>query len=154
MSLVRHGITPTDFALLAFDRDGLIHFSDELVSLEMNDWKVIICLPMLGYSLIREGLLPADLGRGRGCVRDGGAGRQRGGAVRARRPRKALLQRHRPDHRRSERPHGEWERAIPLPDRVQEEQMSADFVNGVLTVHLPKAPSTQPRQIPISETAS
>ena len=57
-------------------------------------------------------------------------------------------------YRRSERPHGEWERAIPLPDRVEEEQMSAEFVNGVLTVHLPKAPSTQPRQIPISETTT
>jgi HSP20 family protein len=57
-------------------------------------------------------------------------------------------------YRRSERPQGQWERAIPLPDRVQEEQMSAGFVNGVLTVHLPKAPTTQPRQIPISEAAS
>jgi len=57
-------------------------------------------------------------------------------------------------YRRSERPHGEWERAIPLPDRVREEQMSAEFTNGVLTVHLPKAPSMQPRQIPISESAS
>ncbi len=56
-------------------------------------------------------------------------------------------------YRRSERQHGHWERAIPLPDRVQEEQMSAEFVNGVLTVHLPKAPSTQPRQIPISENS-
>lgn len=57
-------------------------------------------------------------------------------------------------YRRSERPQGQWERSIPLPDRVQEEQMSAEFVNGVLTVHLPKAPSTQPRHIPISEAAS
>jgi HSP20 family molecular chaperone IbpA len=37
---------------------------------------------------------------------------------------------------------------------VKEEQMSAEFVNGVLSVHLPKAPSTQPRHIPISEAAS
>lgn len=57
-------------------------------------------------------------------------------------------------YRRSERQQGRWERSIPLPDRVQEEQMSAEFMNGVLTVHLPKAPSTQPRQIPISENAS
>ena len=57
-------------------------------------------------------------------------------------------------YRRSERQHGQWERSIPLPDRVQEELMSAEFINGVLTVHLPKAPSTQPRQIPISENGS
>ena len=57
-------------------------------------------------------------------------------------------------YRRSERQHGRWERSIPLPDRVQEEQMSAEFMNGVLTVHLPKMPTGQPRQIPISETAS
>jgi HSP20 family protein len=56
--------------------------------------------------------------------------------------------------RRSERPHGRWERGIPLPDRVQEEQMTAEFINGVLTVHLPKAPSTQPRQIKVSEGAT
>ncbi|WP_145025882.1 Hsp20/alpha crystallin family protein [Caulifigura coniformis] len=57
-------------------------------------------------------------------------------------------------YRRNERPHGQWERSIPLPERVQEEQMSAEFINGVLTVHLPKTPSAQPRQIPISETNS
>jgi len=57
-------------------------------------------------------------------------------------------------YRRSERQQGKWERSTPLPDRVQEEQMTAEFINGVLTVHLPKAPSTQPRQIPISETST
>lgn len=57
-------------------------------------------------------------------------------------------------YRRSERQHGKWERSIPLPDRVEEERMSAEFINGVLTVHLPKSPSTQPRQIPVSETST
>ncbi|HVJ68866.1 MAG TPA: Hsp20/alpha crystallin family protein [Caulifigura sp.] len=56
-------------------------------------------------------------------------------------------------YRRSERQHGQWERALPLPERVQEELLTADFINGVLTIHLPKAPSAQPRQIPISESA-
>jgi HSP20 family protein len=56
--------------------------------------------------------------------------------------------------RRSERRHGRWERSIPMPERVQEEQLSAEFVNGVLKIHLPKAPSTQPRQIAVSEGAS
>lgn len=54
-------------------------------------------------------------------------------------------------YRRNERRHGSWERSIPLPERVQEEQLAAEFVNGVLKIHLPKAPSTQARQIPIAE---
>jgi HSP20 family protein len=54
-------------------------------------------------------------------------------------------------YRRSERRQGRWERVIPLPDRIRDEQLAAEFVNGVLKVHLPKAPSTQARQIPISE---
>jgi HSP20 family protein len=54
-------------------------------------------------------------------------------------------------YRRSERRHGRWERVISLPDHVQEEGLAAEFVNGVLRIHLPKAPSTQPRQIPVSE---
>ncbi|MBX3442537.1 MAG: Hsp20/alpha crystallin family protein [Planctomyces sp.] len=57
-------------------------------------------------------------------------------------------------YRRSERRHGRWERVIPLPDRIRDDQLGAEFVNGVLKVHLPKAPSTQPRQIPISEGTS
>jgi HSP20 family protein len=54
-------------------------------------------------------------------------------------------------YRRSERRHGRWERVINLPERIQEEGLGAEFVNGVLKIHLPKAPSTQPRQILISE---
>lgn len=49
--------------------------------------------------------------------------------------------------RRSERPRGAWERTLTLPDRVQEEQMYAELNQGVLKLHLPKAPSAQPRQI-------
>lgn len=52
--------------------------------------------------------------------------------------------------RRSERPQGQWERSFTLPERVQEDQLHAELQNGVLFLHLPKAPSTVPRQIPVS----
>lgn len=49
--------------------------------------------------------------------------------------------------RRQERPRGEWQRALSLPDRIEEERLSAEFSNGILKVHLPKAAETAPRQI-------
>ncbi len=54
-------------------------------------------------------------------------------------------------YRRQERPRGPWQRSLNLPERIQEDLLSAEFTNGVLKIHLPKAPSTQPRQIPISD---
>ena len=53
--------------------------------------------------------------------------------------------------RRHERFRGSWQRALSIPDRVHEEKMSAEFNNGILRIHLPKAASSQPRQIPIVE---
>jgi len=53
--------------------------------------------------------------------------------------------------RRHERFRGSWQRAIPLPDRVREEALNADFTNGILKVHLPKADQLRPRQIPVVE---
>ncbi len=52
--------------------------------------------------------------------------------------------------RRSERAQGQWERSFNLPERVQEDGLHAELNNGVLKLHLPKAPSTVPRQIPVS----
>jgi HSP20 family protein len=49
--------------------------------------------------------------------------------------------------RRSERPRGVWERTLTLPARVREDELRAELNNGVLKLHLPKAPSLQPRQI-------
>ena len=49
--------------------------------------------------------------------------------------------------RRSERPRGVWERTFTLPSRVLEEQMDAELVDGVLRLHLPKAPVQEPRRI-------
>jgi HSP20 family protein len=56
------------------------------------------------------------------------------------------------DHfRRRERFRGSWQRSISLPERVEEERLTANYTHGILTVHLPKAEELQPRQIPVSE---
>ena len=52
--------------------------------------------------------------------------------------------------RRQERPRGVWQRAISIPDRVNAENLSAEFSNGILKIHLPKAEETKPRQIPVA----
>ncbi|WP_437185317.1 Hsp20/alpha crystallin family protein [Planctomicrobium sp. SH668] len=54
--------------------------------------------------------------------------------------------------RRSERPTGNWERSVTLPERVDESAIRAEFTNGLLKLRLPKLPATAPRQIKISET--
>lgn len=53
--------------------------------------------------------------------------------------------------RRQERPQGPWQRSLSLPERVQEENLTAEFNHGVLRIHLPKAAETQPRRIPVSD---
>ena len=57
-----------------------------------------------------------------------------------------------PEHcfRRSERFRGVWQRAFSLPDRVQEDALTASFTDGVLKVRLPKGQALPPRHIPIS----
>ncbi|HUQ72167.1 MAG TPA: Hsp20/alpha crystallin family protein [Planctomycetaceae bacterium] len=51
--------------------------------------------------------------------------------------------------RRQERLRGAWQRSLQLPERVLEEQLSAEFLNGVLKIRLPRAPVSQPRQIKV-----
>jgi HSP20 family protein len=51
--------------------------------------------------------------------------------------------------RRQERARGAWQRSLQLPERVLEDQLSAEFLNGVLKVRLPRAPVSQPRQIKV-----
>ncbi len=41
-------------------------------------------------------------------------------------------------YRRQERFRGEWERSLSIPERVREEGLTAEFVDGILRVHLPK----------------
>lgn len=54
---------------------------------------------------------------------------------------------------RRERRYGYFERVLPLPENVDEEQISCDFTNGVLAVHVPKSESArQPaRRIPVGD---
>lgn len=44
-----------------------------------------------------------------------------------------------------ERRYGYFQRVIPLPENVSEDQISCQFRNGVLEVHVPKAQQAQPR---------
>lgn len=54
-------------------------------------------------------------------------------------------------YRRQERFRGEWERSLTIPERVREEDLSADFTHGILRIHLPKAAAVKPRQIRVAE---
>jgi HSP20 family protein len=58
-----------------------------------------------------------------------------------------------PEHRfrRTERFHGAWQRSVTIPDRVRDDDMTAEFSHGVLKIHLPKAEPTRARQIPVAE---
>lgn len=53
-------------------------------------------------------------------------------------------------YRRQERPRGVWQRSISVPDRVNVDGLSAEFTNGILKIHLPKAEESKPRQIPVA----
>src|SRR5262245_60005738 len=53
-------------------------------------------------------------------------------------------------YRRQERPMGRWSRTVTLPVRVDNEQVSASFANGILTINLPKAAGARPRQIAVT----
>ena len=48
-----------------------------------------------------------------------------------------------------ERSYGAFVRSFQLPQGVEEEQIQAEFENGVLRVHVPKAALQQPRRIQI-----
>jgi len=53
--------------------------------------------------------------------------------------------------RRHERFRGNWQRSLSLPERVQEDKLSAQFNNGILKIRLPKAEELRTRQIPVVE---
>ena len=48
-----------------------------------------------------------------------------------------------------ERRCGSFYRAISMPGVIDPEQITANTDNGVLTIHLPKKPETQPRKIEV-----
>jgi HSP20 family protein len=56
-------------------------------------------------------------------------------------------------YRRQERLRGTWQRSLQLPERVLEDQMTAEFLNGVLKIRLPRAPVSQPRQIKVVDAS-
>jgi HSP20 family protein len=53
-------------------------------------------------------------------------------------------------YRRQERPMGRWSRTVTLPQRVDNDQVSASFAHGILTIHLPKAAEARPRHIAVN----
>jgi len=59
-------------------------------------------------------------------------------------------------YERRERRYGYFERQLPLPENVKEDQISCEFKNGVLLIHLPKSEQAvqQGRKIPIGQGES
>jgi HSP20 family protein len=51
---------------------------------------------------------------------------------------------------RKEVSYGNYQRSIQLPGDVKEEDITASFENGVLTVSVPKAPRPEPKRIQIT----
>lgn len=52
-----------------------------------------------------------------------------------------------------ERRYGQFRRSISLPTRVEVEAIEADYADGVLTVHVPKAEDVKPKKISIKSAA-
>ncbi len=63
--------------------------------------------------------------------------------------RKQELEKQERESYRSERYFGRFQRSVTLPEQVQENKIEAAYKNGVLTITLPKAEETKPRQISI-----
>jgi len=53
-------------------------------------------------------------------------------------------------YHRIERYYGKFLRSFSLPDNVAEEQIDAQFKEGILTLHLPKTEKSKPKQIEIA----
>lgn len=53
--------------------------------------------------------------------------------------------------RRQERFRGNWQRSFSLPERIKEEGVAAEFVDGILKIHLPKGEQERARRIPVAE---
>ena len=50
---------------------------------------------------------------------------------------------------RIERSYGAFRRSFSVPEDADSAKIAADYKNGILTLHLPKVPETQPKQIEI-----
>jgi len=53
-------------------------------------------------------------------------------------------------HHRSERSEGEFSRAVTLPGEVDSDKVEARYADGILTITLPKAEESKPRQISVT----
>lgn len=53
---------------------------------------------------------------------------------------------------RRERDYGTFARSIVLPEKVDAEKVTASYKNGVLTVNLPTAPESKPKQVVIKKS--
>jgi HSP20 family protein len=56
-------------------------------------------------------------------------------------------------YHRVERRYGSFSRAFSLPTTVDANRVSADYKNGVLTVHLPMREEAKPRQVKVDVAA-
>jgi HSP20 family protein len=52
-------------------------------------------------------------------------------------------------YHRQERGYGKFSRTLQLPFRVESNEVSAEFANGVLTLRLPQAEADRPRKIQV-----
>jgi HSP20 family protein len=52
-----------------------------------------------------------------------------------------------------ERRFGSFQRTLPFPGGIDDQKIVADFTDGVLTVHLPKAEEVKPKRQTIPITA-
>jgi HSP20 family protein len=53
-----------------------------------------------------------------------------------------------------ERTYGSFSRSFTLPQGVSDDQISADFENGILRIHIPKSAMPQPRRIQIGKSGT
>jgi HSP20 family protein len=53
------------------------------------------------------------------------------------------------DYYYSERSYGSFSRSLTLPAKVVEGKISAEFKDGILEVHLPKAAESKPKEIKV-----
>ncbi|MBP8154901.1 MAG: Hsp20/alpha crystallin family protein, partial [Nitrospira sp.] len=52
-------------------------------------------------------------------------------------------------YHRIERSYGRFVRSFTLPDSVDESKVKAEYVDGVLLLHLPKSEKAKPKQIDV-----
>jgi HSP20 family protein len=52
-------------------------------------------------------------------------------------------------YHRTERAYGTFVRSFTVPDYVDDSRLTADFKNGLLTVHLPKSEKAKPKSIEV-----